>query len=80
MTSVGTPLFAAPEIHNHKKYDNKVDVWSFGTMIYETLIGFPPFIAFDLSVLKMKLNNGEYVIPKNLDVSLDLLRLIDECL
>ena len=33
MTSVGTPLFASPEVLTHSRYDETVDVWAFGCIL-----------------------------------------------
>ena len=36
-STVGTYNYMAPEILNGKKYNNKVDIWAFGCIIYELL-------------------------------------------
>jgi serine/threonine protein kinase len=38
MTSIGTPLYRAPEAADGH-YDNKVDVYSFGIIVYEIVTG-----------------------------------------
>ena len=40
----GTPLYIAPEIINNQAYTDKVDIWSFGIIIYEFFCGRSPFI------------------------------------
>lgn len=41
----GTPLYMAPEVINCVPYDYKADFWSIGCVIYEMLVGKPPFTA-----------------------------------
>ncbi|KAI9889821.1 MAG: Serine/threonine-protein kinase [Vezdaea aestivalis] len=44
-TLCGSPLYMAPEILRYEKYDAKADLWSVGTVIYEMVLGKPPFRA-----------------------------------
>eukprot|EP01050_Picozoa_sp_SAG11_P011285 SAG11_NODE_1185_length_5591_cov_2.879097_3_plen_169_part_00 len=39
---IGTPLYMAPELVVHRRYDAKVDLWAFGAVLHELLYGFPP--------------------------------------
>jgi len=41
----GTPEYLSPEILRKEKYGRATDWWSFGAIIYEMLIGQPPFYS-----------------------------------
>ncbi|XP_018606228.1 inhibitor of nuclear factor kappa-B kinase subunit alpha [Scleropages formosus] len=41
---VGTLQYLAPELFENKPYTVTVDYWSFGTMIFECICGFRPFL------------------------------------
>lgn len=44
LTSIkGTPLYMAPELIDEQPYDYTADLWSLGCIIYEMLMGTPPF-------------------------------------
>ena len=58
-------LFKLNKIPEYKdsKYDEKVDIWSLGTICYELLIGKPPFDAVSMNELLEKIKKGDFYIP-----------------
>uniref|UniRef100_A0A674MHP2 non-specific serine/threonine protein kinase n=1 Tax=Takifugu rubripes TaxID=31033 RepID=A0A674MHP2_TAKRU len=42
-TLCGSPMYMAPEVIMSQNYDAKADLWSIGTVIYQCLVGKPPF-------------------------------------
>ena len=46
-TFCGTPDYIAPEIIDYKPYNKSVDWWALGILLYEMLIGHPPFDGDD---------------------------------
>lgn len=46
-STVGTPDYIAPEVFSAKGYDKMVDWWSMGVIMFECLVGYPPFYAED---------------------------------
>jgi serine/threonine protein kinase len=50
----GTALFMAPEMVLHRAYDAKVDIWSFGVIVYALLFGRFPYDVGDKDSSEVK--------------------------
>ena len=57
-TGVGTPLYFSPELAQEKPYNDKSDVWAFGCLAHELLVGKPPFEAKNQLALASKIVNA----------------------
>ncbi|KAI9347605.1 kinase-like domain-containing protein [Obelidium mucronatum] len=44
-STVGTPDYIAPEVFSQEGYSKEADFWSLGVILFECLIGFPPFYS-----------------------------------
>ena len=74
----GTPAYMAPEILQKKSYDEKVDVFAFGTLIWEILTRKIPYEGVEIVDLKQRLLSDEKLfIPKS--IPKDLGNIIEMC-
>lgn len=54
-STVGTPDYIAPEVFSHGGYNEAVDWWSVGVILYEMMVGYPPFYADESSITCQKI-------------------------
>lgn len=47
-THVGTPLFMSPEIMLNQKYNDRIDIWALGCILYELAALKHPFKAHNM--------------------------------
>ena len=79
-STVGTPDYIAPEIFKKEGYDHKVDWWSLGIIMYEMLIGYPPFFSENIQQTYEKIVafNNNLDFPKEVELSPDAKDLISK--
>ena len=70
-STVGTPDYIAPEVFKQKGYGPEVDWWSLGVIMYEMMIGFPPFFSKTSTETCRKILNWKntFYIPEEADIS-----------
>ncbi|RHY89195.1 hypothetical protein DYB35_008008, partial [Aphanomyces astaci] len=76
-TLCGSPLYMAPEILQFQKYDNKADLWSVGTILYEMVVGRPPFNGANQVQLLHNIQRDNVRFPKDLPVGRDAVALME---
>ncbi len=52
---MGTPDYIAPEVFATHGYTETVDWWSIGVILFEMLVGYPPFFSEEPSVTCSKI-------------------------
>uniref|UniRef100_A0A8C7D3K1 non-specific serine/threonine protein kinase n=1 Tax=Oncorhynchus kisutch TaxID=8019 RepID=A0A8C7D3K1_ONCKI len=62
-TLCGSPMYMAPEVIMSQNYDAKADLWSIGTVVYQCLVGKPPFQANSPQDLRMFYEKNKSLLP-----------------
>ena len=61
----GSPEYYSPEMINKTGHNKSIDFWQLGILLYEMLLGYPPFIDSDPIQLYKKINKGKINFPKD---------------
>lgn len=77
-STVGTPDYIAPEVFAQNGYNETVDWWSVGVILFEMLIGYPPFYSEDPTVTCQKIVHWRKTlrIPTDVQISPEAADLI----
>ena len=78
MQFAGTPNYMAPELFQKRQYDEKVDIFAFGTLIWELVWREVPLDGFEPPEIKAKVESGE---PLKVNYGTDprITQLISDC-
>ena len=85
-TFCGTFDYMAPELMNNQPYNQSIDIWSLGILLYEMLHGYPPFKSinkdkkFNFEELRKNVNKEDFEIDMNLNLSDECIDLIYQLL
>ncbi len=70
-STVGTTDYVAPEVYGRGGYGNECDWWSLGAIMFEMLVGYPPFLAENAAQCCRKIINWRDTlkIPREAKIS-----------
>ncbi|KAF9609297.1 hypothetical protein IFM89_015542 [Coptis chinensis] len=63
---VGTPYYVAPEVVLGREYNEKVDIWSAGVILYIMLAGIPPFYGESATDIFQAVLRGNLRFPSRI--------------
>ncbi|KAH6755452.1 VH1-interacting kinase [Perilla frutescens var. hirtella] len=75
----GSYRYMAPEVFKHRKYDKKVDVYSFAMILYEMLEGEPPMSNYEPYEAAKYVADGHRPMCKAKGYSPELRELTEQC-
>lgn len=77
-STVGTPDYIAPEVFMMRGYGKECDWWSLGAIMFECLIGYPPFCAENASDTYKKIIDWPHHLhfPEQVHLSTEALDLM----
>lgn len=62
----GSPAYLSPEMLSQKGVGKQSDIYGIGTVMFELLIGEPPYYSDDVPTLYRNIKEGKLKFPKNI--------------
>jgi TolB-like protein len=80
--AAGTVFYMSPEQIQGRATDHRTDIWSLGVVLYEMLVGTPPFMGKNAAEVMASVVNDEPLLPKDVraETPVELERLIIKAL
>ena len=75
----GSPAYLSPEMLLKKGASKALDVYGIGTILYEMLIGIPPYYDEDLTTMYRNIAFGKLKMPKYLSMSARRVLKVNNC-
>ena len=79
-TFCGTLDYLSPEILEHANQDEKTDIWCLGILLYELVLGYPPFVSKNLQDKLVELKFMKVTFSPKFDLTEEFMELITQLL
>ena len=63
-TFCGSPAYLSPEMLLKKESSKPLDVYGIGVILYESLIGIPPYYDYDINTMYHNIAYGKLKVPR----------------
>ena len=60
----GSPAYLSPEMLFKKAVDKALDIYGIGTILYELLVGIPPYYDDDMKTMYRNIAYGKLKVPR----------------
>ena len=82
--TIGSPSYLCPEraAGNVEEIDERSDIWGLGSVLYEMLVGFPPYTGKNAYDIAKQVLDDQVIAPRrvNMDISRDLSSICEKAL
>jgi serine/threonine protein kinase len=65
-TNCGTLDYLSPEMISGEGYSSSIDLWAMGVLLYEMLVGKPPFYNTSIKETTKRIKECSFTLPESL--------------